>query len=109
MSEALSLMADSLPKVEDKSFLLFSFPEQRRLIGHLSLEEKMEWYTYQFQRYAGGYPVELTSEEFKRFWKWRVVMPIRIKRLFYRIKNRQIFKHYEHITEMKKKAKTHSI
>jgi hypothetical protein len=89
----------------DKTFLLLKFPEDKRKIAKLSSEEKMEWYAHQFQRTPGLYPYELTTTDFETFWRWHVLIPMKIKRFFYRIKNRQIFKRYPHITEIKKKLK----
>lgn len=88
-----------------KTFLLFLFPEDKAKIAKLSMDDKMEWYGYQFQRHPGQYPVELTSDEFTSFWKWRVLVPTKLKRFYYRVKNGEIFKRYPHITEMKKKLK----
>src|SRR5262245_17082206 len=95
--------------LEDKTFLLWSFPDQKTLIGRLSLDQKMQWYAHQFQNHPRIYPAELTSEAFKRFWKWQVLVPIKIKRFFYRVKNGEIFKRYQHISEMKSKVKKHGI
>jgi len=92
-----------------KSFLLYQFPDDKRRISALSYDDKLEWYQHQFERQPGVYPVELTGPEFTRFWKWRMVIPMKLKRLYYRIKNGEIFKRYPHITEMKKKVKPHSI
>lgn len=94
---------------KNKTFLMYQFPEDKRRIGKLSYENKLEWYQYQFERRPGVYPVELTSKEFMSFWKWKMVIPMKIKRLFYRIKNREIFKKYAHITEIRKKVKPYSI
>ncbi len=85
-----------------KTFLFYSFPEQKIKISRLTLNEKMEWYAHQFQKMPGQYPVELTTKEFMRFWKWKVLVPMKLKRLFFRIKNGEIFKHYRHISEIKK-------
>ncbi len=92
-----------------KPFLIYEFPAQRDKIKALTLEQKMEWYSYQFQKLPGVYPVELTTEEFKKFWKWQVLIPIKIKRFYFRLKNGELFKRYPNITEMKKKVKPHSI
>ncbi len=86
----------------NRTFLLYCFPEQKNKIAHLSHAEKMEWYSYQFIKMPGHYPIELTTNEFTRFWKWKVLMPMKLKRLFFRIKNGEIFKHYPHISKIKK-------
>jgi hypothetical protein len=89
--------------------LALKFPEDKRRIAKLSHDDKMEWYAHQFQVDPRGAAVNLSTKEFERFWKWRVVIPMKVKRFFYRVKNGEIFKHYQHITEMKKKVKPHSI
>jgi hypothetical protein len=88
------------------SYLLFIFPQDRKAISKLTLDQKMEWYLTREPRtmvFLGN------DQDFKRFWKWTVLVPMKLKRLYYRIKNGEIFKKYEHITEMKKKAKQYSI
>lgn len=95
-------------EAKDKTFLLYRFPEQKEKIARLSLDEKLEWYAHQFTNPLDGV-VLLSSKEFEKFWKWRVLMPMKIKRFFYRVKNREIFKRYPHISEMKKKVKLYSI
>ncbi len=85
----------------------FRFPADRKKIGKLSQNEKAEWYAHQFAQPV--YPVELTTKDFARFWRWNYYLPVRIRRAFYRIKNFEIFKRYEHITVMKDKAKKHGI
>lgn len=82
------------------------FPRDRSIIARLSYDQKMEWYATRDPRdlaFLGN------DKEFERFWKWRVVVPLKLKRFFYRVKSGQVFKHYAHITEMKEKVKKHSI
>lgn len=107
-SASIPIMTSRLVFV-DKSFLHYMFPDQKAKISQLTLDEKLEWYAHQFQKNPGVYPVELTTREFARFWKWRVLIPMKLKRFFYRVKNGEIFKRYPHITEIKKKVKPHSI
>lgn len=93
-------------KKKDTSFLLYTFPNQKKQIAKLSYDEKMEWYQSRDSQemvWLGN------SHEFQRFWHWHVVLPVKLRRLYYRIKNGEIFKHYQPITEMKKKIKKHSI
>ncbi len=89
-----------------KLWLLYQFPERKKELARLSYDQKMEWYQTRD-------PKEMiwlgNSEEFQSFWKWHVLVPTKIKRLFYRIKNGEIFKKYPHITVMKDKVKKHSI
>lgn len=92
-----------------REMLALQFPQDKKQIARLSYDNKMEWYAYQFEKNPGAYPIHLLTGEFKRFWKWRVLIPMKIKRFFYRVKNGEIFKKYEHISEMKKKVKKHSI
>ncbi len=83
-------------------FLDYKFPRHKKHISTLTTDEKMAWYSHQFRKNPGAYPVELTTKEFERFWKWKVLVPMKLKRLFFRIKNGEIFKHYRHISEIKK-------
>lgn len=91
-----------MPEItEERAFLLFDFPKDEKKIGKLNLEQTMEWYHYQFERNPGKFPTELTTEEFASFFKWNVLLPMKIKRVYFRIKNLEIFKRYKHITEIK--------
>lgn len=87
------------------------FPKDAPKIKRLSLDKKLEWYACRIQtaNVTGNIPIELTTDQFQRFWKWRVLVPLKVKRFLYRLKNGQIFKHYPHITEMKKAVKKHSV
>lgn len=83
-----------------------AFAPYLKELKKLSFSQKLDWYSKRNGQevvYLGNNPY------FQRYWKWRVVMPIKFKRFFYRVKNGEIFKHYQHITEMKKKVKPHSI
>lgn len=76
------------------------FPEDKKAIAKLSLEDKMVWYLMQDPRemvFLGNSP------EFQVFWRWHVVIPMKIKRFYYRVKNFEIFKHYSHISELRPK------
>ncbi len=110
VDQNIERLIGSIQKIDYKDFLPLlnelKFPEDKKRIAALSHDEKMEWYATrdaQEMVWLGNDP------EFKRFWKWNVMMPMKIKRLFYRIKNGEIFKRYHHITEMKEKVKKHSI
>ena len=83
------------------------FPQNKEKIASLSLDEKMEWYAYLIQSaaQAGSIPMELTTPEFKRFCKWKVLIPLKIKRFFYRVKNGEAFRKYPNIIEIKKNLK----
>lgn len=96
-------------KVTQMDFLLLKFPEDKKAIAGLNMDQKMEWYAHQFQKNPGAFPFHLSTPEFQSFWKWRVLVPTKFKRFFYRLKTGQIFKRYQHISEMKKKVKPHSI
>lgn len=98
-----SMMAEA--KEKDKTFLLYVYPEDKRRIGKLSLEDKLEWYAYQFQTDPRAAAINLSSKDFASFWKWRVLVPLKVKRSFFRVKNLEIFKKYQHISEMKIKRK----
>lgn len=89
-----------------KSYLMLIFPEDKRQLSRLSLDEKMEWYAYQFEKDQRGATINLSTPEFESFWKWRVLIPTKVKRFFYRVKNGEVFKHYSHISDMKKKGPT---
>lgn len=88
------------------AFHRLEFGKHRGQIAALSLQDKMAWYAMQN-------PQEIISlgnnPEFQRFWKWRVLLPIKLKRFYFRAKNGQLFKHHAHITEMREKVKPHSI
>lgn len=100
----------NMPEIEDnKAFLLMMWPEQKNSIAKLSFDQKLEWYGYQFQRNAQEATINLSSKDFQRFWKWKVLIPMKIMRMYYRIKNFEIFKKYHHISEMRAKVKKHSI
>lgn len=91
---------------QPKPWLLYSFPERKKELSKLNYDQKMEWYATRDREsmiFLGN------SKEFQRFWKWHVLIPMKLKRLYYRIKNGEVFKHYAHITEMKAKVKKHSI
>lgn len=91
---------------KDKSFLLYQFPDRKKAIGKLSYDEKMEWYQTRSPEdmiWLGN------SKEFQSFWKWHVVVPLKFKRFYYRVKNGEIFKRYQHITEIKKNLKKYCI
>lgn len=116
MNPNMTILSNSMnghgePIDDSKTFLLYSFPEQKDKIAKLSHEQKLEWYQHQFavQQTVGRMPYEFTTPEFAKFWKWQVLIPMRIKRLYFRIKNFEIFKKYEHISEMRAKVKKHSI
>lgn len=101
----VDLIADAEGK--PRPYLLFQFPEDKRKIARLTFDQKMEWYAHQIQiaGKAGQAAVHFTSREFQRFWKWRVLIPLRVKRFFFRLKNGELFKRHPHITEMKKSLK----
>lgn len=96
---------------DDKPFYSYGFPYDKNKIAKLSIEEKLEWYSHQIQVAAqfGSIAVALTSTEFMRFWKWRVLIPLKLKRFYYRVKNLEVFKKYPHISQMRPKVKQHSI
>lgn len=93
--------------MNDKVFLLFRFPEEKDKLAKLPLDQKLEWYAHQIQMAAnaGTTAQQLLSPEFAEFWKWRVLIPLKIKRFYYRVKSGEIWKKYPHITEIKKSLK----
>ncbi len=93
----------------DRKHLRLKFPDDKKPIAKLSVEKKAEWYAYQFERQPGQVPIALTTSEFRTFWKWRYYWPLRMKRFFFRVKNLEVFKKYDHISVMKDKAKKHGI
>lgn len=94
----------------DKAYLLYQFPRDKSLISKLSLDHKIEWYGHQFQAMdPRQVAIIFSSKEFASFWKWRYLMPIKLKRFFYRVNNFEIFKKYPHISEMRPKARKHGI
>jgi hypothetical protein len=80
---------------QDKTYLLYEFPQARKKIAKLSYDQKMEWY-------ATRSPEEMVflgnSPEFKAFWKVHVLWPLKARRFWYRLKSGQIFKSYKHIS-----------
>ncbi len=102
---AAGALPNSIPNDLLKPYLLYTFPDDKKKISKLSHENKLEWYQHQFEKKPGVYPVELVGKEFEQFWKWRMVVPMKIRRFFYRLKNGELFKKYPHITEIKKKLR----
>lgn len=83
-----------------KAYLLYQFPDQKRKIARLDYEKKMEWYASRDSKemiFLGN------DRDFQRFWYWHVTLPVKLRRLFYRVKNGEIFKRYKHISEIKGK------
>lgn len=67
----------------------------------LSFSGKLDWYAKRNSQeivFLGNNPY------FQRYWKWHVLMPMKFKRFYYRVKNGEIFRHYQHISDMKKKG-----
>lgn len=72
-----------------KTVQVLRYPEDKAFLATLSLEEKICWYSGQEPRYMiylGNDPT------FKRFWFWSYILPLRIKRFMYKIKNVLRFK-----------------
>jgi hypothetical protein len=107
------VMAGGTPNYVPEDLMLphfrFEFPADKTKIRQLSYGQKMEWYQYQFQKDPQRATVVLSSQEFAQFWKWHVLIPMKLKRFYYRLKNFEAFKKYPHISEMKKKIKKHAI
>lgn len=105
MSHGLENMAHMPAMVveakEEKTFLLYEFPAAKAKIAKLTLEQKNEWYHHQFSKNPAAYPVELTSKEFERFWRWRFYVPTRMVRLFFKVKNFEFKRHHD-ITQIRK-------
>lgn len=93
--------------IEKLQMLQLQFPRDKKRIAKLNLSQKIEWYGYQWQ--PGLVNPETVkvfgTKEFQSFWRWRVYIPMRIGRLFFRIKNLEIFKKYPHISELKEKRR----
>lgn len=92
------------PAKPSKLHLMWTFPEDKKRLAKLSMEQKMEWYAFQFELNQQQATISLSTPEFVSFWKWQVMVPMKLKRFFYRVKSGQIFKRYQHITDMKKKG-----
>lgn len=92
------------PIRKNEPFLEFDFLFDRDRIAKLSMDKKQEWYAHQIQEASknGMVPIQFTSSEFTRWWYWHYVLPLKIKRWFYRLKSGQLFKRYKHISEIKK-------
>lgn len=59
------------------------WPDHKEFIAGLNLDLKMQWYALQDARdmvYLGD------TQEFKAFWYWHYLFPLRMKRLMYRFK-----------------------
>lgn len=59
------------------------WPDDRRAIARLDLDAKQEWWALQDARamiFLGD------TEEFRQFWFWHYLVPLRAKRLLYRMK-----------------------
>lgn len=59
------------------------FPEDRALIAQLTLDEKAFWYGAQNPQdmvWLGN------KEDFTRFWRWYYMVPLKVKRLIYKLK-----------------------
>lgn len=91
--------------IDTQPYLDYGFPEKKKQLAKLSLDQKLEWYAHQFQKSPHDAPIMFNDPAFKSFWKWNVLLPMKLKRLYYRIKNGEIFKHYSSITEIRAKRK----
>lgn len=79
-----------------ENHLLFTYPKDVEQIKKLSLDKKLDWYAYQFQcRDPRLTALIFQSPEFTKFWKWRVLMPLKIKRFAFKVKNLELFKSYK--------------
>lgn len=87
----------------------FQFPRDKKNIARMSYNQKMAWYAYQFEKDPRAASIELSTLEFMQFWKWKVLIPMKIKRFFYRVKNGEVFRKYPHISVMKDKMKRYCI
>jgi hypothetical protein len=70
--------------IDLKHVQLLKWPEDSSTIAQLSLEEKIMWYSGQEPRhmvYLGNSPA------FKRWWHWHYMMPLKLKRFAYKLKN----------------------
>jgi hypothetical protein len=75
----MMLMDIDLTKVQ-----LLKWPEDASTIAQLSLIEKQCWYAGQEPRkmvYLGQ------NREFVRFWKFSYLYPLKVKRMFYKMKH----------------------
>ena len=76
---------------------LLKYPEDAATLRLLSLEEKICWYSGQDPKmmiYLGNSP------RFKRFWFWSYMVPLRCKRMFYKILNpckHMLYKIYSYV------------
>lgn len=104
-----ALLRQEIMDEMEREMIALEFPKDKKKIAALSHDTKMRWYAGQFQKDPQAATIMLSTKEFESFWKWRVMIPLRIKRMYFRIKNFEVFKKYPHISEMKKKVKPYSV
>lgn len=92
-------------ELKQTPFFSYKFPQDKAKISKLTRDEKMEWYGHQFQVNSYEASVMFSTKEFESYWRWRVAIPIKIQRFFYKVKNGQIFRRYEHINQIRAKRK----
>lgn len=79
-----------------------NFPKDKKKIARLSMADKFAWYQLQFEKDPRKAVVTFSTPEFQKFWMWRVAIPMRILRFYYRIKNGELWKRYPHISDLRK-------
>lgn len=63
---------------------LLNWPQDASVIASLSLEDKIYWYSSQDAR---NMIFLAQKKEFLRFWYFHYLLPLRIKRYLYKLKN----------------------
>jgi len=70
--------------LESDQYTFLKWPEDKATLRLLSLDEKVFWFASQDPRsiiYLAQTP------DFKRFWYWNYLFPLKLKRFVYRIKH----------------------
>jgi len=62
---------------------LLRWPDDKSIIAGLSLSEKIYWYA---SLNSQDVIFMANTKEFQRFWYWRYLVPLRIKRFLYKVK-----------------------
>lgn len=108
-ADKIKIKMDADIKAKVDKFEREEFEKCKVELKGLSFQGKLDWY-------ANRDPLERATiarnPYFKKYWQAKVVWRINLLRLYYKIKNRQLFKKYEHISSIKearKKVKKHSI
>jgi len=75
-------------RMEVAEFSFLTFPRDRATLSKLRLDELICWYACQDPR---SLIYLAQTKEFKQFWYWHYLLPLRIKRFVYRMKHKLRF------------------